>query len=259
LEYLHDKGIVHRDLKPDNMLIDRHGHIKLTDFGLSKMGTVEQTSHLDPRSSILSVMQPNQREAEKATVGTPDYIAPELILGTGFGCSVDWWSLGCILFEFIVGITPFSADNVAEIFELALGGVVMWPTEEDGYKISPEARDLVQKLLDVDPATRLGSKGGAAEIKAHPFFKSVQWDRLLEQEASFVPSLSSSEDTSYFDARKDFYDVESIEEELRMASLVAKDESYKRMHRFSFISVDNLMTLNESVASTQQPRFFENH
>ena len=254
LEYLHKMDIVHRDLKPDNMLIDHQGHVKLTDFGLSKMGMVEKTSNLEKRTSILSIMNQSNMTDENeslanATVGTPDYIAPELILGTGFGSSVDWWSLGCILYEFIVGITPFYADTVSEIFELALGGVVIWPTEEDGFIISPELRDFVEKLLDVDHTTRLAS---AAEIKKHPFFKNVEWDRLLQQEATFIPSVSCAEDTSYFDPRKDWYEVESIEEELKAAASQTheKTDQMRRMQRFSFVSVDKLMSLNERLANT---------
>jgi serine/threonine protein kinase len=243
LEYLHNLNIVHRDLKPDNMLIDRHGHIKLTDFGLSKMGTVEQTSKYDPKTNILGSMKEN----EQVAVGTPDYIAPELILGTGFGSSVDWWSLGCILYEFLVGFPPFYADTVAEIFELALGGVIPWP---DDIVVSPDAQDLISRLLDIDPETRIGSSG-AGEIKSHPYFKNVQWDSLLQQEATFVPTLSSVEDTSYFDARNEFYDVDGIEEEIRAAKVAVekkeKNEGYQKMHRFSFISLDNLMTLNQNL------------
>ncbi|XP_062212200.1 probable serine/threonine protein kinase IREH1 isoform X2 [Phragmites australis] len=125
LEYLHSMQIVHRDLKPDNLLIAHDGHIKLTDFGLSKVGLINSTDDLsapavsgssfygddEPQMSELEQMDHRARRQNRSAVGTPDYLAPEILLGTGHGTSADWWSVGVILFELIVGIPPFNAEH----------------------------------------------------------------------------------------------------------------------------------------------------
>jgi microtubule-associated serine/threonine kinase len=107
IEYIHEYGIIHRDLKPDNLVIGRDGHIKLTDFGLSKIGLMNRTS-------MIEMQQPTH--SDKQVLGTPDYIAPEVILGQGYGPPVDWWSLGVILYEFLLGFPPFRADSVQQLF-----------------------------------------------------------------------------------------------------------------------------------------------
>ena len=107
IEYIHEYGIIHRDLKPDNLVIGRDGHIKLTDFGLSKIGLMNRTSLIE-----MQVTSP-----DKQVLGTPDYIAPEVILGQCYGPPVDWWSLGIILFEFLFGVHPFRDDNVQALFQ----------------------------------------------------------------------------------------------------------------------------------------------
>mmetsp|Transcript_23439 Transcript_23439/g.58647 ORF Transcript_23439/g.58647 Transcript_23439/m.58647 type:complete len:1390 (+) Transcript_23439:321-4490(+) len=266
LEYLHKNGVVHRDLKPDNMLINNHGHIKLTDFGLSKMGLVEQSEHMDDRLSFKTFMNemehqslgaPDSEQRHKSAVGTPDYIAPEVFLGTGYGKTVDWWALGCIMYEFLVGITPFYADTVNEIFENALSGVIDWP---DDVEVSDEAKDLVHAMLQVDPEQRLGYRG-AEELKQHHWFKGVDWQVLLTKEASFVPKVESEDDTSYFDARNEIYDIDELEKEMLADSsdlpnlqpgteeyMSAESAELTRLKRFSFVSVEHLEALNRKLA-----------
>nr|XP_011464482.1 PREDICTED: probable serine/threonine protein kinase IREH1 [Fragaria vesca subsp. vesca] len=210
LEYLHSLCVVHRDLKPDNLLIAHDGHIKLTDFGLSKVGLINSTDDLSgPAVSETSLlgedeseqsMSEHQRERRKkrSAVGTPDYLAPEILLGTGHAATADWWSVGVILFELIVGIPPFNAEHPQTIFDNILNRNIPWPRVPE--ELSPEAADLIDQLLTEDPNQRLGARG-ASEVKQHPFFKDINWDTLARQKAAFVPSSDSAMDTSYFTSR----------------------------------------------------------
>ena len=351
VEHLHNRGIVHRDLKPDNLLIDQKGHLKLTDFGLSRMGLIgrqkrvlnsttndlapdllkqgpfarapsisssrstsfdfqghnspgstpqmtpdlagglvtpsyfslsrENTINKDSRRTsgrsdsgnsdslnqlfssfslndplaqhmlnhrrtpidemsenegsgspdLLSLTQTtSQSSAEQKNtppqtsmmpppmalfdpddsnrrfVGTPDYLAPETVNGVGQDETSDWWSVGCILFEFLYGYPPFHAGTPDEVFENILARRISWPDDND-FEVSPEAKDLMNKLLCLDPRHRLGANideqfsCGGEEIRKHAFFEGTHWDTLLEDEAQFVPAPENPEDTEYFDAR----------------------------------------------------------
>ncbi|CAN6891302.1 unnamed protein product [Brassica oleracea] len=210
LEYLHSEGVVHRDLKPDNLLIAHDGHVKLTDFGLSKVGLISSTDDLSGpdfgASSLFLEEKPKWTTSEhefgsrdkRSAVGTPDYLAPEILLGTGHGATADWWSVGIILFEFMVGIPPFNADHPEQIFDNILNRNIPWPSVPE--EMSHEARDLIDRLLTEDPHQRLGARG-AAEVKQHIFFKDINWDTLAEQKAAFVPDSEDVLDTSYFQCR----------------------------------------------------------
>ncbi|KAK8967334.1 Serine/threonine-protein kinase AtPK1/AtPK6 [Platanthera guangdongensis] len=212
LEYLHSLRVVHRDLKPDNLLIAHDGHLKLTDFGLSKVGLINSTDDLSgPAVSGTSLLgedelqvspfehlDQRERRKKRSAVGTPDYLAPEILLGTGHGATADWWSVGVILFELLVGIPPFNAEHPQMIFDNILNRKVPWPVVPE--EMSVEAQDLIDKLLTEDPNHRLGAKG-ASEVKQHVFFKHINWDTLARQKAAFVPSSDSATDTSYFMSR----------------------------------------------------------
>ncbi|KAI0136552.1 hypothetical protein BJ170DRAFT_16825 [Xylariales sp. AK1849] len=357
VEHLHSRGIIHRDLKPDNLLIDHKGHLKLTDFGLSRMGLIgrqkralnsensdqtpdllksgpfvrstsiassrsasldlhgghhspgatpqmtpsdmglnlgqpsyfnisavqqeprrisgqrsdsggsetlthmltnfslndiqstqpahsrqSQSSMKSPRDDISeadsaaspdfptlhhtstqssevhkntppqSTMMPppmalfHPEDTNRRFVGTPDYLAPETIRGDRQDETSDWWSVGCIMFEFLYGFPPFHATEAEHVFENILARKIMWPDESE-YDISAEARDLINNLLCMEPQHRLGSNreekhaSGGAEIRNHPWFAGIQWDNLLEDDAQFVPQPENPEDTEYFDAR----------------------------------------------------------
>ncbi|XP_077241096.1 putative serine/threonine protein kinase IREH1 [Tasmannia lanceolata] len=244
LEYLHSLRVVHRDLKPDNLLIAHDGHIKLTDFGLSKVGLINSTDDLsgpavsgasllgedEPQFSVSECIHPRERRQKRSAVGTPDYLAPEILLGTGHGTTADWWSVGVILFELIVGIPPFNAEHPQIIFDNILNRKIPWPRVLE--EMSPKAMDLIDKLLTEDPSQRLGARG-ASEVKQHVFFKDINWDTLARQKAAFVPASDSALDTSYFTSRYSWnpsdnqvYAVSEFEDSSESNSM-SRSSSYK--------------------------------
>jgi len=184
LEYCHERGIVHRDVKPENLLISASGRLKLADFGLSvvSVGGEGPDEHGRERESC---------------AGTPDYLAPELILGTEDGPEADWWALGVVVFELVTGVSPFRADTVEATVERVLDRALTWPVE-----LSAAARALLEALLQPSPAERLGH-GGAGEVMAHPFFADTRWAdvRAQRSEVGFEPSVANPTDTSYFAPR----------------------------------------------------------
>ncbi|XP_051532203.1 microtubule-associated serine/threonine-protein kinase 3-like isoform X6 [Myxocyprinus asiaticus] len=198
LEYLHSYGIVHRDLKPDNLLITSMGHIKLTDFGLSKIGLMNMTTNL-----YEGHIEKDTREfIDKQVCGTPEYIAPEVILRQGYGKPVDWWAMGIILYEFLVGCVPFFGDTTEELFGQVVSDEIIWPDGDDALPV--DAQDMITRLLNQSPLERLGT-GGAPEVKQHMFFSGLDWNGLLRQKAEFIPQLEAEDDTSYFDTRSERY------------------------------------------------------
>ncbi|KAG0047963.1 hypothetical protein BGZ83_007078 [Gryganskiella cystojenkinii] len=330
LEYLHNAGVVHRDLKPDNLLIDQNGHLKLTDFGLSRVGFLGRQAQTDrrakatlpspypesrpmspflfshaatdsnhestsipmiptpklgpshpsyfnwgersrrssnasstsidgrspaiglaelpklPAAAILTSSSSNapfplnessfkssssylsgalhpihsmspkvshgnsplippsfllndlKEEAPEKCVGTPDYLAPECVLGMSQDAMVDWWALGVICYEFLFGYPPFHGDSPEQVFENILSREIDW--HESEVEISPEARDFMERLLCPVPEQRLGFNG-ADEVKEHPFFQEIDWETLLTERPAFVPAPANVEDTDYFDVR----------------------------------------------------------
>ncbi|KAK4480599.1 hypothetical protein RD792_013677 [Penstemon davidsonii] len=202
LEYLHSLNVIHRDLKPDNLLIGPDGHIKLTDFGLSKVGLISSTDDLSGPSAIIKddkskAAGEGEQRKKHSVVGTPDYLAPEILLGMGHGATADWWSVGVILYELLVGIPPFNAEHPQQIFNNIINRDITWPNIPE--EMSYEAYDFINKLLIENPVQRLGATG-AGEVKRHPYFKDINWNTLERQKATFIPSADLY-DTSYFMSR----------------------------------------------------------
>lgn len=174
LEYLHANEIIYRDLKPENILLDERGHVKLTDFGFSKR--VPSYTY--------------------TVCGTPDYLAPEMIRSKGYTRAVDWWSLGVLIFEMLVGKPPFEDENPVNLYEKILECRIGWPSSK---LISPVVKDLLLGLLTSDVSQRYD--GGDRNIKCHPWFADVDFDKVLKQDwvpPPFIPSLQDDGDSDCF-------------------------------------------------------------
>jgi len=175
LHYLHDQGVIYRDLKPENLLLTNEGHIVVTDFGLSKEGLTGK----DDRTETFC--------------GTPEYLAPEILEGNGYGKAADWWSYGTLLFEMLNGLPPFYDEDVQEMYTKILSAELEMPDF-----ISNEAADLLVKLLDRDPKTRLQQP---VHLKGHPFFAKIDWKLLLEKKfpPPWVPEVQGEDYTGNID------------------------------------------------------------
>ena len=229
VDSVHKLNCIHRDLKPDNILIDKRGHIQLSDFGLAKISdktffpltkkdnTGPEKLMNTPSDSITSVStnfnnnnnnrinqnlrNGNQRYKRNrliaySTVGTPDYIAPEVFSQNGYGEEADWWSIGVMFFEMVVGFPPFFSENPSDTCKK----IVKWrehfsiPADAN---LSPEAESFILRMVS-QPESRLGVHG-VEEIKKHPFFKGIDWNNIRNMRAPFIPELKNDYDTHYFD------------------------------------------------------------
>jgi microtubule-associated serine/threonine kinase len=217
VEYLHSFGIVHRDLKPDNLLITALGHIKLTDFGLSKMGLMSLATNLYEDY----IDRDTKQFSDKQVFGTPEYIAPEVILRQGYGKPVDWWSMGIILYEFLIGCVPFFGETPEELFGHTVNDDIEWPDAED-FEVQDEAKEIITLLLQQNPLDRLGTSG-ALEVKEHIFFLGIDWNSLLRMKADFIPQLEDEDDTSYFDSRSDRYNHSTLDSDAEGTRSSAED------------------------------------
>lgn len=168
LECLHGFNVIYRDLKPENILLDYQGHIALCDFGLCKLDMKDE-------------------DRTNTFCGTPEYLAPELLMGNGYNKTVDWWTLGVLLYEMLTGLPPFYDENTNEMYRKILSEPLHFPGQE---VVPPAAKDLLTRLLNRDPQQRLGANG-SAEIKAHPFFHAIDWRKLLQRkyEPAFKPNV----------------------------------------------------------------------
>lgn len=182
-EYLHSKNVVYRDLKPENLLIDSQGYLKLTDFGFAKV--------IEGRTYTLC--------------GTPEYLAPEILLQKGHGKPVDWWCLGILIYEMLVGIDPFSDEEPMAVYQNILKGKIKFPSNFD-----KDAKSLVKHLLVADLGKRYGNlKGGVNDIKEHRWFNEFDWKKLVAKSLKppFLPKVKSDGDTSNYSQYPDSPDL----------------------------------------------------
>ncbi|KAI4488756.1 hypothetical protein M0802_011266 [Mischocyttarus mexicanus] len=251
IDSIHKLGFIHRDIKPDNLLLDARGHIKLSDFGLC---TGLKKSHRTDFYRDLSQAKPsdfmtscgsgsggamdskrraeswkrNRRALAYSTVGTPDYIAPEVFLQTGYGPACDCWSLGVIMYEMLIGYPPFCSENPQETYRKVMNWreTLVFPPE---VPISEEAKDTIIRFC-CEADRRLGSQRGIEELKLAPFFRGVDWEHIRERPAAIPVEVRSIDDTSNFDEFPDvkleirewiyYYDVALTFEVCSFCSLI---------------------------------------
>ncbi|OIV90658.1 hypothetical protein TanjilG_23771 [Lupinus angustifolius] len=204
IESIHRHNYIHRDIKPDNLLLDRYGHMKLSDFGLCRPLDCSNLKEEDfsVGGNRCGTLRSGGGPAYSA-VGTPDYIAPEVLLKKGYGKECDWWSLGAVMYEMLVGYPPFYSDEPLSTCRK----IINWRTNlkfPEEANLSAEAKDLISRLI-CDVNQRLGIEG-ADEIKAHPWFKGIEWDKLYQMKAAFIPEVNDELDTQNFE---EFEEVDS--------------------------------------------------
>jgi len=177
IDYLHSINVIYRDLKPENILLDNEGYVKLTDFGLSK-----EVSGPDGTT--------------KTFCGTPEYLAPEVLQGNEYGMPIDWWSVGALMFEMMTGMPPYYDENTNNMYDKILTKPVPFPSY-----MSSKARSVISKLMDKDWTKRLGTVGGAEEVKKDPFFDGLDWEGLYAKtlEPPFKPKVENPEDVTNVD------------------------------------------------------------
>lgn len=178
IQYLHELGIIYRDLKLENLLIDKEGHIKLTDFGLCK----EEITY---------------GSTTRTFCGTPEYLAPEVLEDNDYGRAVDWWGVGVVMYEMMCGRLPFYSRDHEVLFELILVEEIKFPA-----RMSDVSKSLLSGLLTKDPEKRLGGgENGAETVKRHPFFDPIDWKEMYDRKIPppFKPDIKGETDVSYFD------------------------------------------------------------
>ena len=200
VETIHSYDCIHRDLKPDNILIDKNGHIKLSDFGLAKVSDKLYDYNASKNLNINSQKAPSKlthKRNEISCVGTAYYVAPEVLIKKGYGQEIDWWSVGIIFFEMLCGYAPFCDEETQKVcFKIINHEKYLQVPPE--VKLSKEALDLINKMI-CDPIKRLG-RNGASEIKAHPFFKGIDWENIrTTMKPPFIPEIEDECDTKYFE------------------------------------------------------------
>ncbi|KAH8907045.1 Serine/threonine-protein kinase nrc-2 [Coniochaeta sp. PMI_546] len=206
LEYLHLMGFIYRDLKPENILLHQSGHIMLSDFDLSKQSdpggkptmiigkngtSTSSLPTIDTKSCIANFRT-------NSFVGTEEYIAPEVIKGSGHTSAVDWWTLGILIYEMLYGTTPFKGKNRNATFANILREDIPFPDHAGAPQVSNLCKSLIRKLLIKDENRRLGARAGASDIKSHPFFRTTQWALIRHMKPPIIPNQGRGTDTINF-------------------------------------------------------------
>jgi len=238
LGHLHKKGVVYRDLKPENILLDSEGHIKLADFGLSKEGIV---------SGI---------KGTHSFCGTPEYLAPEVLNRKGHGTSVDWWSLGALLYEMLTGLPPWYSQDRQKMFACIRSSDLRFPDF-----VSSLAQLILTDFLERDVTKRLGSVRDVDDVKEHPFFQFMDWDKLYRREipSPFVPRLNSQTDTANFDTQFTRLPINSIDASSfvgsprnpHMLSSSVMSESQTHFDNFTYAEPSTLSANMQEIGSLQ--------
>ena len=221
--YLHANSIVHRDLKPENVLITETGYAKLADFGLAKF------------------LQQNQET--KSFCGTAEYLAPEILDQTGHSFSVDWWTLGVLIYEMITGRPPFMHQNHHKLGQLIRQGQIIFPHPvRHGIPMSGDVKDIITKLLSRDPKQRLGSKRDADDLVNHPWFSDIDWEALMSGtlESPFKPDMEmirgkKADTIVHMDEMNGVgQDLVSLEEDERNDAIPQKSQQLIEKHQNKF-------------------------
>ncbi|KAK8790933.1 hypothetical protein WA158_005564 [Blastocystis sp. Blastoise] len=194
IEHLHNLHIIHRDLKPENILLDIEGHINITDFGLAKANISDDNK-------------------TRTLCGTYEYMAPEMVAGKEYGSAVDWWSFGCLLYEMFTGFPPFRNQNTKKLYQDIMMKKIKYPSF-----LSHDVISLLKGLLTKDPNKRLGSiipvknqVGGVQQLKNHPFFKNIDWSKVLDR--SIIPPYKPNYilDNHYLDTSNFFKEYTTMD------------------------------------------------
>ncbi|VDM63050.1 unnamed protein product [Angiostrongylus costaricensis] len=260
IQFIHNLDFIHRDIKPDNLLLDARGHVKLSDFGLcTGLKKIHRTEHYrnwpsQLPSDFVSKPVESKRKAETwkknrrayaySTVGTPDYIAPEVFQPNGYTKSCDWWSLGVILYEMLIGYPPFCSETPQETYRKVVNWqqTLVFPPE---MPISVDAKTTIKRFC-CEPERRMGHNGGLEEIKQCIFFRRVDWNHIRERPAPIRVEVKSIDDTSNFD---DFPDVD-----LRWPALTVPEKPEEQPgHRGEFVD----FTYKRFDGHTQKMRYNE--
>ena len=230
LEHLHRNKIIYRDLKPENILMDSEGHIKLTDFGLSKFMFNIETS----RAFTIC--------------GTPEYLAPEILECKGYNKAVDWWSLGVISYEMICGETPFKCNRDKKLDLKNYKKNIDFPSS-----VSQEARELISELLTFDPKARIGfGIGDSDTIKSHKFFKDVNWDDVYSKKIipPFTPAFNGNNDFHYFDP---VFISEQVILSVSNDFIPAKNDDANKYEQFTYIKSKGDMVISLTPSKDSKP------
>ena len=243
LKFLHANGIIHRDLKPENILVSASGHVKLTDFGLSHLGVS------DRRITEAGLVR------SQSFVGTPDYIAPEIILNRSHTFSCDYWAFGILIYECLTGLPPFHAETEEETHRNILTGTFGF---DEDVEISKEAMDIIRQLLTKNQDERLGSRD-IEDIFNHPWFKGYD---ISTQKPPFIPELKGEIDTDYFEQRYQFVhkDETDILEDIKLQNEMSLGERAKdtNIRDFESVSLDSLAKATREAAGRRRSASFVN-